>query len=190
MSELLVFTYEQADKAAEVLTKVAAMKQENVHKALIGIEDAAVAVADAQGKVKIRQTLETAVKGSSIVSGGLWGTLVGFLFGGPLLGALFGAGISALLGRKIDVGIDNDFIQKISDELKPGTSALFLLIDDTPVETIASVLTEFGGKLNHTSLSEEAAEAFAQAGEHEQVKQALEGEVFESDNKNNGEMKA
>lgn len=173
MSELIVFTYEQEAKAGEVLAAVATLKQENVQKALIGIEDAAVVVKDAREKVRVRQTLESVVKGSNVVSGGLWGVLIGFLFGGPLFGALLGMGFSALFGRKIDIGIDNDFIKRIGDDLNPGDSALFLLVNETPVETVADALKEHGGTLYHTSLSEEAAEAFTKASEHGEIKDAV-----------------
>lgn len=173
MSELVVFTYEQEEKAGQALAAVATLKQENVQKALIGIEDAAVVVKDAKGKVRVRQTLESVVKGSNVVSGGLWGVLIGFLFGGPLFGALLGMGLSALFGRKIDIGIDNDFIKRIGDELAPGDSALFLLVNDTPVETVADALKEHGGKLYHTSFSKEAAAAFTKASEQDEIKEAV-----------------
>ncbi|MEM7117886.1 MAG: DUF1269 domain-containing protein, partial [Chloroflexota bacterium] len=130
MSDLIVFTYNDENKAGEVLTKVATLKQENVQKALINIEDAAVVVKNSDGKVKVQQTLESVVKGSRVASGGLWGLLIGFLFGGPLFGALLGMGFSALFGRKIDIGIDNEFINGIGDDLAPGDSALFLLTNN------------------------------------------------------------
>jgi len=121
MSDLVVFTYEQEDRAGQALTSLAGLKQENVQKALIGIEDAAVVVKNANGRVKLRQTLESAVKGRNVASGGLWGMLIGFLFGGPLFGALLGMGLSGLLGRRIDIGIDNAFIRGVSDDLTPAS---------------------------------------------------------------------
>ena len=137
MSDLVVFTYQNEEKAAEVLAEIATLKQENVQKALIQIEDAAVAVKDEDGKVKVKQTLESVVKGGRIMSGGFWGLLIGFLFGGPLLGALLGVGLYSLLGRKIDIGIDNALIDDLSNQLEVGNSALFLLTVNTPVEDIA-----------------------------------------------------
>ena len=119
MAKLIVYTYNTEDKAGEVLKEVAGMKQENVQRPLLSLEDAAVVVKDAKGKVKVRQTLESIAKGGNVASGGFWGLLIGFLFGGPLLGALLGMGMSALFGRNIDLGIDNDFIKKVGDELAP-----------------------------------------------------------------------
>ena len=174
MSDLIVYTYDSEDKAAEVLAEIASLKQENVQKALVSIEDAAVAVKDADGKVKIRQTLESVVKGGRIMSGGFWGLLIGFLFGGPLLGALLGIGINALFGRKLDIGIDNKFIEGLSDELESGHSALFLLTVDTPVEKLSEVFNGHGGQLFHTSLSAEASEMLTKASEHQELKDAVE----------------
>lgn len=49
MSDLVVFTYEQEDRAGQALMSVASLRQENVQKALIGIDDAAVVVKNAKG---------------------------------------------------------------------------------------------------------------------------------------------
>lgn len=173
MRELIVYTYNTEEKAAEVLQAVASMTQEHVRKPLIGVEDAAVVVKNAKGKVKVRQTLETAVKGSNVASGGFWGLLIGFLFGGPIFGALLGMGMSGIFGRNIDLGIDNDFIKKVGDELAPGDSALFLLVGDTPVETIADALNAHGGNLYHTNISDEASEALEKASADDAIADAI-----------------
>jgi len=176
MSELVVFTYQHPDRAAEVLKHIASLKREHIQKPLVGIEDAAVAVKGEDGQVKIRQTLESAMKLQAVATGGLWGVLVGFLFGGPLLGALVGAGVSWFAGRRIDVGIANDFIQHVSDELKPGRSALLLLVRDTPIDTLAETLNAQGGRLYHTTLSDDAAAAFTQAAEMPEIRSLTDAE--------------
>lgn len=173
-SELVVYGYQHPDRAAEVLANVAKLKRENIQKPLVTIEDAAVAVKGEDGRVRIQQTLEGVMKTQAVTSGGLWGVLVGFLFGGPLLGALVGAGLSWLVGRRIDVGIANDFIKQVSEELQPGRSALLLLVKDTPVEVLAETLNMQGGRLYHTTFSPEAAAAFTQAAEAPEIR-ALEG---------------
>jgi len=174
MSELVVFTYAHPDRAAEVLKHIASLKRENIQKPIVTIEDAAVAVKGDDGQVRIRQTLETAMKASTVATGSLWGVLVGFLFGGPLLGALVGAGVSWLAGRRIDIGINNDFVQQVSDDLTPGRSALLLLVKDTPIDTLAEILNAQGGRLHHTSLSDEAAAAFTQAASSPELRAVAE----------------
>ncbi len=169
-SELVVFTYEHPDKASEVLAHVAQLKRENIQKPLIGVEDAAVAKKDENGNLRVVQTLESAMKTGNVATGGLWGVLVGFLFGGPLIGGLVGAGITWLLGRRVDIGISNDFIDEVSQGLGPGKSALLLLVKDTPPDVLAETLNAQGGRLHTTTLSDEAAAAFTQAAESPEVK--------------------
>ena len=91
MSQLIVFTYDSDEKATTVLEKVAELSKQH----LIEVQDAAVIVKDASGKVKVRQTLEAMVKSSNVVSGGFWGLLIGLIFGGPVFMALLGMGLSA-----------------------------------------------------------------------------------------------
>ncbi len=45
----------------------------------------------------------------------------------PLLGAAIGAATGALAGSLTDVGIDDTFINKVRDQVTPGTSALFVM---------------------------------------------------------------
>ncbi len=174
MSDLMVYTYETEDEAAVVLNRVAAVKKDNIQEAAVAIRDAAVVVKRDNGKVKVSQTLEALVKGSRVMGGGFWGILIGFLFGGPLLGGLVGMGLRAFGNRKIDIGIDNQFITDVSEALQPGQSALFLLTADTPAEVIGEALGEHNGTLHHTSFSEEAAEALGQLAEQEELVEALE----------------
>lgn len=172
MSQLIVFTYDSPEKAVTVLQKVADISKQN----LIQIEDAAVIVKDENGKVRVQQTMEALVKSSNVVSGGFWGLLIGLIFGGPLVLATLGMGLSALFGRKIDIGVDNRFIKDVGNDLKPGDSALFLLSSEITVDKVADELREFGGTLYHTSLSKEAEENLAKALEHEPIAQAIEAQ--------------
>lgn len=172
MTQLIVFTYDSEEKATSVLEKVAELSKEN----LIAVRDAAVVVKHANGKVKIQQTLEAMVKSSNVASGGFWGLLVGLIFGGPVVMALLGMGLSALFGRKLDVGIDNTFIKDVVEDLQPGDSALFLLSEEITIDKVAEQLKEYGGTLYHTSLSKEAEENLAKALEHEPLIEAIEAQ--------------
>ncbi|NDJ53858.1 MAG: DUF1269 domain-containing protein [Chloroflexi bacterium] len=177
MSKLIVFTYENQEKAGQVLQSVAELSKQH----LIEVEDAAVIVKDANGKVKVHQTLESLVKSSNVASGGFWGLLIGLIFGGPIFMALLGMGLSALFGRKLDVGIDNQFIKNVGSDMKPGDSALFLLTEDITVDKVADALREHGGTLYHTSLSKEAEENLAKALEHAPIAKAVEAQTETED---------
>lgn len=174
MSDLIVFTYPATDDAVQNLEKLASAKKENIHEAAVTVVDAAVATKREDGKVKVTQTLETAIKGTSVVSGGLWGMLIGLVFGGPLIGGLIGMGVRAFGNRNLDIGIDNEFIKGVSEALEPGHSAMFILTKNTKPAVISEILGDHQGTLHHTTLSEDAAEALTEISADEDVAQALE----------------
>ncbi|MDF1521878.1 MAG: hypothetical protein P1P87_03550, partial [Trueperaceae bacterium] len=116
MSELVVFTYQHPDRAAEVLQHVASLQREHIRKPLVTIEDAAVAVKGTDGQVRVRQTLETAMKARTVATGSLWGVLVGFLFGGPLVGALVGNAVPS--GLPLDFALPITFLAMIGPMLR------------------------------------------------------------------------
>lgn len=172
MSKLIVFTYDTEEKAQTVLDKVVELSKKN----LVEIRDAAWVVKDADGKVNVKQTLEDRVKGGNIISGGFWGLLIGFFFGGPLFGALLGMGLSAIFGTQIDIGIDNDFMKEVGNDMSPRNSALFLLAGDITVDKLADELKSYGGNIYHTSLSKESEEMLRKALDNKQIAEAVRAE--------------
>lgn len=63
--------------------------------------------------------------------------------------------MGALTGALTDVGIDDDFIKRLEDQITPGSSALFVLTSD---ETLDRIHEEFQGQhaeLISTNLSHE-----------------------------------
>ncbi|MGZ8248175.1 DUF1269 domain-containing protein, partial [Methylomagnum sp.] len=86
MSELIVIGYDNPFQAEEVRMKLLKMQRDY----LIDLEDAVVAVKDANGKVKLNQIYPLTQAGA--IGGGFWGALIGMLFLNPLLGAAVGAG--------------------------------------------------------------------------------------------------
>ena len=179
VSDLIVFTYPTEAEAGQALAHVSSQEQQNVHKPLVAIEDAAVAIKKDNGKVKIRQTLESTAKGSRTIYGGFWGFLIGIIFGGPLLGLLIGYAVGGLLARKVDLGIDNDFIKSLSAELAPGNSALFLLVTDTDPEVFSQAMGDHVGTLFHTSLPDGCFSVLGEACQNDELRQAVEAEAFE-----------
>jgi uncharacterized membrane protein len=54
-----------------------------------------------------------------------------------------------------DDGIDDDFIRSLGKTREPGTSALFVLVRRATLDKVLPELRPFGGKVIHTSLSQE-----------------------------------
>jgi uncharacterized membrane protein len=51
--------------------------------------------------------------------------------------------------------IDKQFQEQVREMLKPGTSALFLIVEQMTTDKALDGLSKFGGKVLKTSLSEE-----------------------------------
>jgi uncharacterized membrane protein len=87
--------------------------------------------------------------------GGFWGFMFGLLFFVPFAGLALGAGMGALFGHFGEKGIDKAFQQQVRDYLKPGTSALFMVIDQVTPDKAIAALQQYGGTVIRTSLSDE-----------------------------------
>ena len=121
---------------------------------LRGVEDAAVVARDAEGRVELRQTRQPAV-GEGVVAGGTIGLVAGFVFGGPVLGALVGlAGGGGLAVR--DRGVPDERMRSFGDALEPGRAAVFALAaDGTAVERVRLALAPWRGELLLADLSDD-----------------------------------
>ena len=170
MSTLIAITYDTADKATQALEKLGEMQKMQ----LVTLEDAAVAVKDEKGKVKVTQTLEKMATGQSVTWGFFWGILIGLIFGGPLFWGLFSALLGGLFAKGRDLGIDNKFIKDVGDSLEPGESALFILVVEATEDKVLPEMAKFGGTVYQTSLSYEDEEALKKALEHEDISAAVE----------------
>jgi uncharacterized membrane protein len=104
-------------------------------------------------KPKTRQLHSTT--GAGALGGAFWGLLFGLIFFIPLVGAAIGAATGALVGSMTDVGISDDFIKSVRDEVTPGTSALFLMSQNAVVDRVRSAFAETHAQLIRTNLSDE-----------------------------------
>jgi uncharacterized membrane protein len=121
---------------------------------LITIHDAAI-VSFPEGAKKPKTKQLHSLAGVGALGGAFWGMLFGLIFFIPLLGLAIGAGLGALMAGMSDVGIDDDFIKRARDEIKPGTSALFLLSSDAVVDKVREHFAETPMTLVETNLSNE-----------------------------------
>ena len=89
------------------------------------------------------------------ISGGFWGALIGTIFLSPLLGMVIGASASGVAGSLTDVGIDNQFMKKLADRMRPGCSILFILARSVTPDKDLDESRGAGGMILQTSLRHE-----------------------------------
>ena len=150
MADLIAIGYKD-----ETTAEAAADEARRVAKDLTIEPDAiAVIVRDAEGKFHVHTSHHSVEDGTTW--GMLWGLLFGALFLVPFLGVAVGAGLGAIMGRITKAGVDNDFQEQARDLLQPGTSALFLMVDRTTPDRVVDALSQYGGTVLTSSLSEES----------------------------------
>ena len=157
MAELIAIGYPD-----ETTAEAAADEARRLAKDLI-IESDAIAVIrrDTEGKYHVHTSHNPVGAGASW--GMFWGLLFGILFFVPVFGIAIGAGLGALMGKITKSGIDREFQDQVRDMVKPGTSALFLMIEKVTPDKAVEAMSQYGGTVLKTSLSKENEAALQEA---------------------------
>jgi uncharacterized membrane protein/uncharacterized BrkB/YihY/UPF0761 family membrane protein len=119
---------------------------------LIVVHDAAT-VSWAAGARKPTTRQLPGLTEAGALGGAFWGLLFGVVFLVPLLGVAVGAAAGALGSSLRDVGIDDEFIAAVRREVRPGTSALFVLSSDAVIARVREAFEGQHPELVHTNLS-------------------------------------
>ncbi|WP_433788908.1 DUF1269 domain-containing protein [Actinoplanes sp. CA-252034] len=138
----------------ETTATAASLEANRLARDLIIQPDAiATIIRDREGKFHVT-TNHHAVAGGT-TWGMFWGLLFGMLFFIPILGMAVGAGLGALTGKLAKGAINKEFQQRIRDELQPGTSALFLVVEAVTPDKAVEALSRYGGTVLKSSLPKE-----------------------------------
>jgi uncharacterized membrane protein len=149
MADLIVIGYPD-----EATAEAAAEQARHLADDLIIQPDAiAVIRRDPDGKYHVH-TSHHAV-GAGTAWGAFWGILFGVLFFVPVLGIAVGAGLGALMGKLTKSSIDQAFQDQVRDLVKPGTSALFLMLEKVTPDKAVEAMSQYGGTVLKTSLSKD-----------------------------------
>lgn len=150
MATLTALKFDTVDGAGNALTTLESLSKQQ----LIEVEDAAIVYWEV-GKSKPKTHQMHSMTGAGAGWGAFWGFLFGLIFFVPLLGAAIGAGFGALFGSMADVGIDDDFIKSLQDQVTEGTSALFLLTSEATEDKVVEAMKQYDFEIISTSLSQE-----------------------------------
>jgi uncharacterized membrane protein len=157
MATLVAIGYEEQGTAAEAAEEVRRLSQDLV------IEPDAVAVIARDSKGEYHVTTSHHAVGAGASWGMFWGLLFGLLFFVPVFGMALGAGLGALMGKVEKSGIDKEFRAQVRDLVRPGTSALFMIVERASPDRAIAALSRFGGTILKSSLSEEDERALQEA---------------------------
>jgi uncharacterized membrane protein len=150
MADLIAIGYDDETTALEAEQEA----QQLANDLIIQADAIAAIVRNKDGKYKVTTNHHDVAGGTTW--GMWWGLIFGLLFFVPVFGMAIGAGFGALFGKLEKSGVDKEFQKQVRDMLKPGTSALFLVVEKITPDKAVAHLKKFGGTVLKTSLSEDA----------------------------------
>jgi uncharacterized membrane protein len=157
VAELIAIGYEDEETAYRAAEEVERLAKDLV----IEPEAVAVIVRDQNGRYKVTTNHHPVAEG--VTWGMLWGVLFGLLFFVPVFGLAVGGIFGALFGVLDKIGVDKQFQQEVRDMVKPGTSALFMVVDKITTDKAVAALSKYGGRVLKSSLSTDAEQKLEEA---------------------------
>lgn len=150
MPDLIAIGYDDQTTALAAMDEVEHLAGDLV------IQPDAVAVIIRSVDGKFRTVTNQHLVGGGATWGMFWGLLFGILFFVPVFGLVWGAGLGAIMGKISKSAIDKNFQEQVREQVQPGTSALFLIVEQMTADKALEGLSKFGGTVLKTSLSKEA----------------------------------
>src|ERR1700679_965471 len=160
MSDLIVIGYPDESTAQNVWDELVKLQQDY----LVDLEDAAILRRDRNGKLHVSTPAHHAVAWGAF-SGLFWGVLIGLLFLFPLapLVGVAGGIMGAALGAAGNIGLKDDFKQRVQDMVQPGTSAILVLVRKVTPDKFVEALRPCGGSVLRASLPHDAEQELMKA---------------------------
>jgi uncharacterized membrane protein len=155
MPDLVAVTFSREADGGKALESIRGLEKAGK----IHLIDTAVVSKDPDGKVHRKDEMASGTE-SGIAVGAMLGALLFVLF--PV-GVIGGAVVGGLIGRSVLPGLDGKFVTEVADDLRPGGSALFLLIREAEMGLVVAAMRPYQGTVRQTTLSDEDAEALEQA---------------------------
>jgi uncharacterized membrane protein len=149
MSNLVAIAYPDVDTARTVADELGELIKEKS----IELDDMVVVERQPDGKVKLHQSRSTTGRGAA--GGALWGTMIGLVFFAPFLGAAIGGAAGAAAGKRSDKGVEDDFMDRLGEQLSQGGAAVVVLVRRSTPEKVLPRIAQFGGTVIQTSLDAE-----------------------------------
>src|SRR3954471_20350975 len=161
-SKLLVISFDDPLRAQEFLLAAARLQRD----ADLQLHDAVIIRREEDGSSHVRETTDV-TPGQAGLGAGVWGLLLGTLFGGPIGGLVIGAasaGGGALFAKLVDTGVKDETVQELRTKVPPGRTAVALLVSHVSVADLQRELARFpNAELVETDMPDAAVAAVQHA---------------------------
>jgi uncharacterized membrane protein len=156
MNHLIVVAFDHFDDARTALDRIRSLERAG----RISLEDTALIQRDPDGTAHVKNEVSGTTETATVI-GAVVGGLVTFLF--PIIGMAIGAAAGAAIGAALDRGVSPGFVEDVKTTLRPGRSALFLVVREADLDAVLPVVRDLRGDVVQSTLSDEAEEAFRHA---------------------------
>lgn len=149
--QVIVAKFKEEETAEEALKGLDEARKQGS----IDFEDAAVIIKDEGGKIHYKETTDVST-GRGAAIGGVIGGVLG-LIGGPAGVVILGAAGAAVGGLAAhgDAGFKDERLEKLGDELEPGTSGIVVVVAHVWVADIEKQLTASAADVTTHELQED-----------------------------------
>ena len=156
MNNLIVVAFDHFDDARKAMKSLRELERDG----RIRFEDTALVERDPDGTAHVRNEVSGTTETAAVI-GAVIGGIVSFVF--PLAGIVLGAALGAAVGAAMKTGVEGDFVDEVKTTLRPGRSALFLVVKEAQSDAVIAALRSFKGDVIQTTLSSETEEALRAA---------------------------
>ncbi len=156
MNQLIVVAFDHFDDAKTAMNSL----RELEHAGRIRFEDTAIVQRDPDGTAHVKNEVSATTETAAVI-GAVIGGLVTFVF--PPAGVVIGAAAGAVVGSLLKTGVDPDFVDAVKTTLRPGRSALFLVVKQSDADAVMGALRPFSGDVIQTTLDSDTEDALREA---------------------------
>jgi uncharacterized membrane protein len=140
--QIIVATFKSSNAAYDAASALKALKNNGItdFKPKAGV----MVKKDDRGNLSLLESKERPLWGTGI--GTLGGALIGLIAGAP--GAAVGAAIGAMSGLSGDAvmdALDSDFVDSVTHDMLPGTTAIIVEADEKSTRPVDDVVAHNGG---------------------------------------------
>ena len=156
MNQLIVIAFDHFADARNAMANLRSLERQGQ----IGFEDTAIVERDPDGTAHVKNEVSGTTETATVI-GALVGGVLGFVF--PLAGIAIGAALGAFVGTTLDTGVSPKFIDDVKTTLRPGRSALFLVVKESDADAVTAALRTYQGDVIQTTFDSESEDALREA---------------------------
>jgi uncharacterized membrane protein len=141
-NRIIVATFNNTNSAYDAASAIKNLKDSNVTQ--FKLKAGVMVKKDDRGNVSLVEDRERPLLGTAV--GTAAGALIGLIAGAP--GAALGAALGAtagLGGDAVMAALDSDFIDTVTAEMRPGTTAIVVEADEGSTRAVDDIVTLGGG---------------------------------------------